>query len=200
MPFLGDTAIIPAILAGMQQGGSKVFNDWHPGHAPVVNSNSLTDILTKLGGFGAKQLSPLFPSNTIPGQGTMAPDSPKLGALGKEWNDQSQQQPSSIFDQLIALALGGGQSDTSQFSNAAHAAANAQYDPQIADLRRLMGITENRANTNKVQLGNMYSSLSAADKADIPQIDRMFAQGGQQVGAQYDKMQGQTDQAYQPVS
>jgi hypothetical protein len=193
MPFWPDTPVLGSILSGLNKSGHKVYSGREDGSgtAPVVSSNPLTSILNSI---GASTVPWWYNGSPIHGQGTMAPDSPKL--VTKDWESDPQGTPPSIFDKLIEMALGGGQGDMSQFSQAAQASVNAAYDPQIEELKRLMASAEGRAGRNKTELGNMYGSLSKSDLADIPVIDKMFGDAGNQVNQQYAKMQGQTDQAY----
>lgn len=52
--------------------------------------------------------------------------------------------------------------------------AGAQFDPQIEAIRRMMGETQTRANTNNEQLGLLYSALAREAEADIPEVQQTY--------------------------
>lgn len=170
-----------------------------PGGPPVTTSggNIFTDIFNKATGgiFGGH----IFPANIpIHPQGMPAPDtgpaSPQIsGGMGEVPNQNAQS--SNLFDILMQLAMGQGL-DPKELSKQAMAAASQQYDPQIEELKREMGITEQHAGRSQQQIGQMYGALKQSDLADIPQIDEMFNQSKNKVGQQYQQLGNQVSSQY----
>lgn len=157
-----------------------------PGHAPVNSSSIFDDILGGLLGAG---LLPHFGPRSIPGHGTMAPDSSPIIQKGWESDPGASNSGNSLYEQLLALALGqGGGPDNAGLASQAQHAVNAQYDPQIAALQRAMEASKGRAATSRVELGNMYASLHDSELADIPKITQIFNEGAQGVKQQYDQL------------
>ncbi len=188
MPF---NNILHSILGGLEQGGKSPYKtEPIPGHSATSNPGWFPNILGGI--FGGH-----FPYDVpVHGQGQPAPDTgpvqPDIGGGIGESGGQSQ----SLFDILTQLAMGGNQGDPAAMSKQAMDMAAMQFDPQIAELQREMGITEHHANDSKQQIGQMYSALQGADKADIPVIDKMF--GGQRntINNDYKQLQGQVSGAY----
>lgn len=142
--------------------------------------------------FNAGILSPYIRTTTgaqIPGHGTIDPSAQKLPPLNQTPNVSNQP---SLTDILLQAALGGGPSiDTSQIQKQAQEAAGLQFDPQIAALQGQIAATQQRANTNKQQLGDMFNSLSTSLKGEIPGINQNFAQGSSDISDQYKQLQSQ---------
>lgn len=192
MPFAGDAPIFPDILSGLNRGGKKVFNQqpMGGGTAPIHNQG-LGDILN---GIFAGTVPWWYGGSPVHGQGTMAPDSPKLVTKDWEQDPQASSSGNSLLDQLLQLAMGQGSGG--DYSSQAQSAVNAQYDPQIAELRRQMEGAQGRADRGGKQIGDMYSSLSQSDLADIPIIDQMFGQSGQKLDQQYADLKNQVASQY----
>lgn len=139
-----------------------------------------------------------FPINTpVQTQGMPAPDTHPIlpdvaGGLGAGGADQGQ----SILDILTQLALQQNRGDPNEMARQAMAAASQQYDPQIEELKRQIGITQGNAHESQDKLGQMYGSLQKADLADIPVIDQMFNKSGQDLNAQYKQLGDQVTGQY----
>lgn len=78
----------------------------------------------------------------------------------------------------------------------AQAAAGAQYDPVIAQLRSQETSAKNRANQNKVNLGAMFNQLSDSLQGDIPAIQQNFTQSKQQTQQSYDDLSSKINNTY----
>lgn len=163
-----------------------------PGHVPVTTKGGLFP-----GIFGH-----IFPGLDLPvnvpthGQGmpdpSTGPINPTLGGgIGEQGADNGQ----SIFDILAQLAMGQGL-DTNALAKQAMDIANQQYDPQIAELQREMGIAQGHATHSQQEIAKMYGALQQADKADIPQINQMFAGEKNKINNDYTALQNQVSNAY----
>lgn len=78
----------------------------------------------------------------------------------------------------------------------ARAAASAQYDPQIAQLRAQMGSTQARGERQRAELGSMFGQLSSSLQADIPQITENYARTKQETKGEYDQLQQSIEGQY----
>lgn len=86
--------------------------------------------------------------------------------------------------------------DSADLSRQAMAAASAQYDPIIASLRQQAEGDTQRANINKVELGQMFNSLSGSLQGDIPAIQKQYAGDKATSKQQFADLQGQIKQQY----
>lgn len=78
----------------------------------------------------------------------------------------------------------------------ARAAASAQYDPVISQLRSQMGSTESRGQRQRAELGSMFGQLSSSLEADIPKITENYARTKQETKGEYDQLQQSIEGQY----
>lgn len=78
----------------------------------------------------------------------------------------------------------------------ARAAASAQYDPVISQLRSQMGSTETRGARQRAELGSMFGQLSSSLEADIPKITENYARTKQETGDEYAQLQQSIEGQY----
>lgn len=188
MPFKGfSTDPVRATRDNPIQGkpGAATNNGWFPNIIGSVLGGIVPDV-------------PFPTPIQVHPQGMPAPDTGPVmpditGGIGEQGSPTDGQ---SLFDLLTQLAMGGSQNDPAAMSKQAMDMAAQQYDPQIEELRRQMGITENRAGSDRQQIGQMYSALQGADKADIPVIDKMFGQQRNTVQNDYKQLGNQVSSAY----
>jgi hypothetical protein len=135
------------------------------------------------------------------GQGSPAPDTGPIrpdiaGGIGGQGAPGVQDNGSSLYDILAQLAMGGSNSDPAAMARQAMDLASQEYDPQIAELKRQIGITQGNATNSRDQIGKMYGALAASDKADIPIIDQMFADNRNTVQDDYSQLKNQVAGQY----
>lgn len=129
--------------------------------APITDPTSGLNLLTRPLGYnyndyynGNVNVSGQ-PQNPLAGQGGQSPDF--IDQLWQEWKKNAPGMPSAA-----------------DILNQATTQANAQYDPQIAAIRREMGLTQNRANQNKGQINDLYSGLANSYTGDTKASQQQY--------------------------
>lgn len=87
--------------------------------------------------------------------------------------------------------------DSNSLMKQAIAAASAQYDPIIANLRGAESLAQTRANRNKTALGEMFSQLSDSLQGDIPAVQQNYAQTKQNTQQAYNDLNQKIGATYQ---
>lgn len=87
-------------------------------------------------------------------------------------------------------------SDPGSLAQQAMAAADAQYNPIIAQLEAAMGSAQSRGQRNKTEIGNMFSALSTNLQGDVPGIQQQYAEDKAQSQQGFDQLQQQIHSQY----
>jgi hypothetical protein len=106
-------------------------------------------------------------------------------------------QGNDLYQQLASMLSGPAPSiDTSLLEQQASSQVNAKYDPQIAELQRMMGQSTTRANTSKAEIGKMFAALASADMGDIAGINKSYGNAEASTKTSYDQLKSQIADEY----
>lgn len=154
-----------------------------------------------LGGFNSIQniLDPQGIRGTAHPIDNYSPEPPS--PYGNQFNFMGDQNQDNSTDDILKQLQGLNDpsrymADQNSLMQQARASANAQYDPIIAALRKQMGLATERGNRNKAALGQMFGELSNNLKADVPVVQKQYADTRGQTDAQFDQLKGNIKQTY----
>ncbi len=165
----------------------------------VFNHRLPTPLKYTLPGLLANSFTP--DPQRVPGSPVADPSVGDLTPLGQAGSGlNAPDAPSSLADILAKLE---GLSDPNRYavdptllSRQARAAASAQYDPIIAQIKNAMGIAQTRANRNSQTLGSMFSGLSQSLVNDVAPTQQRYANTKQQTAQQYTDLQNNIKSQY----
>lgn len=183
------------------RAGVDIPEGGFPGHSRTKNITDLGLLKNLFNPFLASDILTTPTNVPIRGSGQPSPDALPFNSNSAAGAATGQQNPNDIISLLSQLATGGQNPiDMSSLEAQARNAASAQFDPQIAAIQRAMSSAQDRANTNKTELGNMFNALSTSLKGDVPVLNQTFAQGNQDISNQFKQLQNQISQQYADVN